>query len=123
MDTRFLPFSGVSGWPIATALRVRTGALAQPKVASQRRRVMARALRASPQQTIVQLERSAHTLARMRDELQALPVSTRSRWLLERNQKAAAKIAQKLEQTRDKLAGKQPASHTDERGVGARNRA
>ncbi|HEY1107149.1 MAG TPA: hypothetical protein VGE76_00910 [Opitutaceae bacterium] len=59
----------------------------------------------------------------MRDELQALPVSTRSRWLLDRNQKAAAKIAQKLEQTRDKLTGKQPAPHSDERGVSARNRA
>lgn len=66
---------------------------------------MARALRASPQQTIVQLERSAHTLARMRDELQALPFSTRSRWLLERNGKAAAKIAEKLAQARGKLAG------------------
>lgn len=84
---------------------------------------MARALRASPQQTIVQLERSAHTLARMRDELHALPTSTRSRWLLGRNEKAAAKIAQKLEQTRDKLAGKPPSTSADVSGVSARNRA
>lgn len=84
---------------------------------------MARALRASPQQTIVQLERSAHTLARMRDELHALPISTRSRWLLERNEKASAKIAQKLEQTRDKLAGKPLAPGADATSVSARNRA
>ena len=51
---------------------------------------------------MVALERSAHVLARMHDELRSLPDSTRAAWLLERNRKAQAKIAEKLGTLRDK---------------------
>lgn len=39
----------------------------------------------------------------MHEELRALPVSARSTWLIERNQKARAKIAQKIEALREQL--------------------
>lgn len=64
---------------------------------------MARQTRASQLRTIVELERSAHVLARMHDELRAAPDSTRTKWLLERNEKARARIAEKLEAAREKL--------------------
>lgn len=64
---------------------------------------MARATRATQLRTIVELERSAHVLARMHDELCAVPESTRTKWLIERNEKARARIAEKLDAAREKL--------------------
>ncbi|MES2696420.1 MAG: hypothetical protein V4773_23320 [Verrucomicrobiota bacterium] len=64
---------------------------------------MARATPASHLYTIVQLERSAHVLSRMREELRSMPDSTRARWLLDRNEKAFNKATQKIETTREKL--------------------
>jgi hypothetical protein len=66
--------------------------------------VMARATRASHLRTIVELEKSAYRLARFHDELCAAPDSVRTRWLLERNQKARAKTAEKLGTLREKSA-------------------
>lgn len=39
----------------------------------------------------------------MHDELCAVPESTRTKWLIERNEKARARIAEKLDAAREKL--------------------
>lgn len=57
---------------------------------------MARAPRAIQLKDVVKLERSAHVLARVRDELLALPPSSRATRLLERNEQESARVAEKL---------------------------
>lgn len=70
---------------------------------------MARATRATSQQTVIKLERSAHILLRVQDELRALPASARTTRLLERNERERAKIAEKLGALRDQTPLTQPA--------------
>lgn len=62
---------------------------------------MARATRASQLKDIVKLQRSAHVLARVRDELLALAPSSRTTRLLERNQQEQTRTAEKLGALRD----------------------
>ncbi len=63
---------------------------------------MAREPRVTHQRTIIRLERSAHVLTRVHEELRASPSSARITRLLEANQNARAEIAQRLQGIREK---------------------
>jgi hypothetical protein len=69
---------------------------------------MARSKRPISQRTIVKLERSAHILTRFHEELRAMPASSRSARLIERNEKERAKIAESLGELRLQVDTQRP---------------
>jgi hypothetical protein len=58
---------------------------------------------------VIRLERSAHLLGRMHEELRALPASSRATRLIERNERERARIAEKLGALRDQAPLTRPA--------------
>jgi hypothetical protein len=70
---------------------------------------MARATRSSHKETAAYLERLAHLLARVHDELRASAPSPRTARLLERNERERAKLAEKLGALRDSAPLSRPA--------------
>jgi len=70
---------------------------------------MPRATRTTSKETAIRLERSAHILARMHDELRASAPSPRTTRLIERNERERAKLAEKLGALRDSAPLTRPA--------------
>lgn len=64
---------------------------------------MARAKRAPEKQTLVRLERTAHILIRVHDELRAGPASFRTTRLIERNERERLRIAERLGELREQV--------------------